>query len=464
MRCCARLSRPHLRLVSGHLSDWVCMRYAELLISTLADAILIGEYSVDGIAASAARCLGLDIEATFPLAKEIIDWLDFKSFPFHQRQFLMDWIHESEAFEFLNTQYNLRIRNWPLQKLVLPQLQIETGISRYGLPSFSDKTDLARWLNLAEPDLIWYSRFWRSDSKKLKGKMQHYHYQFETKRSGEIRLLESPKAHLKKIQRQLQQHLFSKIPLHQCAHGFVPARSTASFVQPHIGQAVVVALDLRHFFLSISSGRIYRMLEKLGFSRDVSMCIKGLCTNSVSEFVLEQISEPELRSFYRHEHLPQGAPTSPVLSNLAAFNLDARLYGVARSMGFNYSRYADDLAFSCDHFDKAQTNRLIHIINKIVSAEGFQLNTNKTRVMTQAQAQSLVGLVINEKLNIKRETVKQFEAELYNCVRNGPDSQNRSAIHHYQAHLAGKLAYFSQIGSIKSRRLATLFDRIKWSE
>lgn len=438
------------------------MAYSDLLISNLADAILLGELSPDGICLSLSKTLQLPAKRFVPLAKEIEEWIDFKHLGSQRRELLIEWLYESDALVELAIRQPLRIRNWPLQRPYVTVIKRPALIDRWQLPNFQDSAALAQWLNISEADLKWYARYWRDDALKFQTRLAHYHLQFETKRSGELRLLEAPKARLKQIQRKLLSELLCKIPQHAAAHGFIAGKSTQTFVQAHIAQAVVVKMDLRHFFLSISSGRVQRIFECLGYSREISACLKGLCTTNTHPAALKKINCPRLNQLYRQEHLPQGAPTSPVIANLAAFNLDARLHGLAKKMGFCYSRYADDLAFSSANYDANAVSGLIKNVVKIAASEGFEIHPQKTNVMTQARAQSLVGLVLNEKQNIQRETFKLFEAELYNCVRLGAASQNRLGEENYRAHLQGKLAYFIQINPARALKLVSLFDQINW--
>jgi retron-type reverse transcriptase len=133
--------------------------------------------------------------------------------------------------------------------------------------------------------------------------------------------------------------------------------------------------------------------------------------------------------------LPQGAPTSPALANLCAFNLDLRLQAAAESLGARYSRYADDLVFSGGRQFERAARRFISLVGAIALEEGFSINFRKTRVMSKASSQRVNGIVVNEKLNVKRRERDQLKAILHNCVRHGPTSQNRAGLADFRAHL-----------------------------
>ncbi len=147
------------------------------------------------------------------------------------------------------------------------------------------------------------------------------------------RILEQPKIQLKSVQRRILSHILAKIPTHPSAHGFVPGRSVVSFADPHAGREVVLRMDLQEFFASIQGARIYGLFRSLGYPFAVANALCKLCTTfSDIDQLPELQSVPmakrmELRSLYGAVHLPQGAPTSPTLSNLIAYRLDARLTG-----------------------------------------------------------------------------------------------------------------------------------------
>jgi len=149
------------------------------------------------------------------------------------------------------------------------------------------------------------------------------------------------------------------------------------------------------------------------------------------------------------------------LANLSAFNLDVRLNALAQSMGFSYSRYADDLAFSSDA--PAPVNGLLKLIEKIVVEEGFSLNLEKTRRHLPSQQQSLCGLVVNQKVNLPRKKLKALEAELYNCARHGPTEQNKSGVENYRCHLQGRISLVGHYLPQKAEKMWALFDLIDWS-
>jgi RNA-directed DNA polymerase len=129
-----------------------------------------------------------------------------------------------------------------------------------------------------------------------------------------------------------------------------------------------------------------------------------------------------------------------------------------------YTRYADDLAFSGDEpFEKCVERFGLHV-TAILHEEGFRVNNRKTRIMRQGVRQHLAGLVTNQRPNVVRRDFDQLKAILTNCVRLGPESQNREGHRRFRAHLEGRVAFVTMINPEKGRRLQEIFDRIQWTE
>ena len=168
------------------------------------------------------------------------------------------------------------------------------------------------------------------------------------------------------------------------------------------------------------------------------------------------------RRLYRQPHLPQGAPTSPALANLAAYRLDARLAGLARAAEANYTRYADDLVFSGGEAFARSIARFPTHVAAIALEEGFAVQHRKTRVMRQGVSQRAAGVVINQKINMPRDDYDRLKAILCNCVRHGPHGQNREGVADFRAHLAGRVAHARRLNPGRGQRLLRLFEQIAW--
>jgi RNA-directed DNA polymerase len=288
-------------------------------------------------------------------------------------------------------------------------------------------------------------------------------------KSGSIRLIESPKARLKELQRLILTLLFDEIPLHPAVHGFRRGHSIKTFASPHVSQRVVLRMDLENFFPSISRARVQALFRTAGYPESVADLLGGICTNATPRDAWNTVAlnaDPaqlrETRSLYREPHLPQGAPTSPALANLCSYRMDCRLAGLAKSAGAQYTRYADDLAFSGSEEFEQRVDRFSTHVVAILHEEGFVANHRKTRIMRHGVRQQLAGLVVNQLTNVRQVDFDRLKATLTNCVRLGPESQNRKAHPNFKAHLDGRIAFVEMINPDKARRLRKLWNDIVW--
>jgi hypothetical protein len=138
------------------------------------------------------------------------------------------------------------------------------------------------------------------------------------------------------------------------------------------------------------------------------------------------------------------------------------LSGLAQSAGVEYTRYADDLAFSGSGKFERQQGRFSTHVAAILLEEGFSVNHRKTRVMRQGVRQYLAGLVANQSINVPRSDCDRLKATLTNCVRLGPESQNRESHPSFRSHLEGRIGFVRMINPARGERLRTIFEQIKW--
>lgn len=341
--------------------------------------------------------------------------------------------------------------------------------SSWPIPALTTPTLLAEWLGLTEPELEWFADCQARGVRRPAGPLRHYGYRWQTKSSGSARLIEAPKPRLKMVQRHLLDELLAGIPPHEAAHGFRPGRSVRSYVDPHVGRSVVLKMDLRDFFPSISASRVTALFLTAGYPERVARLLSGLCTNSIPLDIWADpgcpVHGPEqwrLARLYRTPHLPQGAPTSPALANLCVYRLDCRLAGLADSARARYTRYADDLAFSGGPELERSIDRFHIAACAIALEEGHVVQTRKTRVMRQGVRQRVAGVVLNGRPNVARPDYDALKATLHNCWKYGPEGQNRQGHADFRAHLRGRIDHVGTLNADRGRRLRVLFDRIAW--
>lgn len=332
------------------------------------------------------------------------------------------------------------------------------------LPAIQTLGELSCWLGITASELNWLTT---PPNRMRDSRKGHYLYRPIQKQSGKWRLIETPKARLKEIQRHILHNLLDRVPVHDAVHGFCPGRSIASFARPHVGKQIVLRVDMQDFFPSIPSSRIQSLFRALGYPEPIANGLTALTTNAVPRgaWTTDPSAKPvdfETYQTHRLPHLPQGAPTSPALANLCAFRLDCRLSRLAESAGATYTRYADDLAFSGDEsFGRSIKRFQIHVYSVLIE-EGFRPHFHKSKVMRSGCQQRLAGVVVNDRLNVPRKEFDRLKAILTNCVHVGIAGQNRANHGDFRSHLLGRIAFVSSINPRRGERLRDIFNQISW--
>ncbi len=251
--------------------------------------------------------------------------------------------------------------------------------------------------------------------------VNHYARFQVPKKTGGVRLISAPMPRLKTAQRWLLENILDRVPAHDAAHGFRPGRSIVSNAKPHVGRDVVVNLDLKDFFPTLTFSRVLGLFKALGYSQAVSTVFALLTTEPDIETV--ELDGKTWHVAMGPRLLPQGAPSSPAITNLICRKLDTRLKGLAESLGFTYTRYADDLTFSGSGQSTELVGRLLGQVRRIIADEGFHVHPDKTRVLRKGRRQEVTGLVVNERPNVPRKTLRRFRATLFQIEKDGPEGK-----------------------------------------
>ena len=321
-----------------------------------------------------------------------------------------------------------------------------------GLPVLHAPADVAEALGLSIPQLKWLA-FHSEVVRK-----SHYVRFAVKKRSGGERVLSSPHEKLKAVQRWILAEVLNRIPLEPNAHGFVPGRGILSNATPHVGTGFVVNLDLKDFFPGIGFRRVRHAFKRVGYSGAASTVFALLGTEC-----------PRQPVTFNGEHfevatgplgLPQGAPTSPALSNLVARKLDRRLSGFARKLGLNFTRYADDLTFSGPADLAERIGYILAKVRHVTAEEGFTVNETKTRVMRRGRTMEVTGVIVNDKASVDRELLRRLRAILHRAKSEGLDAQNREKLPHFRAWLRGMIAFVGMIRPDAGAKLKAAFDAV----
>ncbi len=338
-------------------------------------------------------------------------------------------------------------------------LTIAMDEPRWPVRTIDTVGDLARMFGLDVNELLWYADVKSLERSVESENLRHYSYRWVPKQRGGSRLLEIPKQNLKTFQRQILADILNHIPPHRAAHGFTVGRSIQSYVAPHCAQSVVIRLDLRNFFATVPMNQVIAIFRSCGYANEVAHLLAGLTTNSAPRKVLSGHGEDVLRG----PHLPQGSPTSPALANLAVYQLDARLTGLAKRFEARYTRYADDLAFSGPHDLLRRSDRFVELVTSIVRDEGYAINPRKTSIRSQSDRQVLTGLVVNQHPNIHRTDYDRLRAILHDASINGATAANRSGHPQFRSYLQGHIGFVQSTNPNRAIKLWRLFDAIDWS-
>ena len=421
---------------------------------------------MDGIVSRSSKTLGRNWRWLRPLARRYIDALHGKIRP-RQRDVVGFFLND-RGFRHAWSKYfdEISVAQWMDEP---SRMQPITAAAAWGVPAIESMGALAGWFGITADELLWFADLKGLAFQSKQERLGHYHYRVLAKKSGAIRIIEVPKPRIKQLQRKILAEILEKIPAHPAAHGFVKGRSVQTFLVPHVGQRVVLKMDLQDFFPSIGGARVQTIFRMLGYPESVADLLGGICTNAVPRRVwtgaaasADAARLQEARMIHTRPHLSQGAPTSPALANICAYRVDCRLVGLARTAGAQYTRYADDLAFSGGPEFERGIERFSTHVAAVLLEEGFGVNHRKTRIMRQSVRQRLAGLVANERINVCRTDFERLKATLTNCVRSGAESQNRTTHPRFRSHLDGRVGWIESVNPAKGRRLRAIFDRIAW--
>ena len=321
-----------------------------------------------------------------------------------------------------------------------------------GLPELSTPAELADAVQLSISKLRWLAFHSEAATRS------HY-YTFQIPRkSGGLRTLAAPHRTLANVQGWILDEVLSRLPVHAAAHGFVPARSVVSNARPHTGARVVINVDLKDFFPAITFHRVNGLFRSLGYSPAVSTILALLCTEAPREPL--RYDGTLYYAAIGPRALPQGACTSPAISNLIVKQLDRRLQGLARCLGWTYTRYADDITWSAEGEPRPSIGYVLSRIRHIVEDEGFRLNASKTRVLRPNRRQAVTGVTVNDRLNVPRKTIRRIRAILHNAQFTGLEAQNREGHPHFDAWLLGMIGWVRMVHPEAGQRLRDQFDAL----
>lgn len=254
------------------------------------------------------------------------------------------------------------------------------------------------------------------------------------KKKGGFRSIDAPSKNMKLVQRWILNNILYKLNAGEYAHGFIPKKSIVTNASVHVGQELVLGIDLKDFFPSITFSRVMGLFRSIGYTEEISYTLGELCTFNW--------------------RLPQGAPTSPMISNLIAWSMDIKLSKFCIKRNLYYSRYADDITISGGkNLPRYKTS-----IFRKIEEEGFSINLDKVRLHGTGSSQRVTGLVVNEKVTLRREKKKKLRAIVYNIVKNGIMAANKENDPFFKEKIFGHIAFAKMVDSDFAD---SLFDTLK---
>lgn len=289
------------------------------------------------------------------------------------------------------------------------------------------------------------------------------------KKSGGVRNIYAPSGNLKWFQRCLNE-LFKALYIPSpYATGFTAGKSIVDNALMHTNQNYVFNIDLKDFFPSIAQARVWKRLQlaPFNFNARIAGLMAGLCSIKI-------IEEAENDTYRESYVLPQGAPTSPLLTNAICDTLDRKLHGLAKRFGLHYSRYADDITFSSMHNVYRADSDFRKELERIIAEQRFTINDKKTRLNHCSTRQEVTGLTVGHKINVTRKYVKDIRAILHIWEKYGINAAYAAFFPRYQSEkfqqkrgcfpnivnvISGKLCYLKMVKGDKDPVYVKLYSQ-----
>ena len=325
-------------------------------------------------------------------------------------------------------------------------------LNRFGLPHFADALALAEAMKITLGRLRFLAY-----NRKI-STVSHYKRFYLAKKSGGKRLISAPMPILKNAQYWILENILYKVSPTDSAHGFVPERSIVSNAQNHVGQDVVINIDLKDFFPTLTYKRVKGLFQTFGYSQHIATILALICT----EPEVEQIAIDGKIYFAAtsERRLPQGAPSSPAITNLICYGLDHRFEGIAKKFGFQYSRYADDLTFSAKGNGKKIVGQLLWSVKQVIENEGFIIHPDKLSVMRKGSQQKVTGIVVNDKMGIDRNELRKFRALIHQISKTGVEGKTFRQGVNLENSMRGYAEFISMVKPEQGQQFKTQLDTI----
>jgi len=284
-----------------------------------------------------------------------------------------------------------------------------------------------------------------------------------------------PEPRLMRVQRWIAQNILNVMPSHSASFAFIKDRDLVDAAERHVGAKWLIKMDVRHFFESIKEDAAYHIFRRFGYGALVSFQMARIC----SRLPQHKQSDPRYRlgrgenipyRWHPMGHLPQGAPTSPMLANFASEALDTHLTELARQQKWTYTRYADDLAFY--RTSKSSRSEAMHVVKSVEIAlemAGLVAHRQKTAIVPPGGRKVLLGVIVDTgRPRLSKAFRNNVETHLYalNHSLIGPERhrvrRKFSSIIGMRRHIFGLIAFAHQVDRNYAAGLFAQFNRVDW--
>lgn len=323
----------------------------------------------------------------------------------------------------MNKKQELEVNNWELffgdrgisEHLIAQYMPYVRNLIQANLPVIFEIEHLSKLMGVELNEL-----------QKMIANPSRFYREFSIpKKRGGRRPVSAPYPALLMCQTWIYENILKTIPVHFCCHAYREKRSIISNATPHLAQTAILKMDMEDFFPSIPINWVIRLFSNLGYSHNVSYYLASICC--------------------LYGALPQGASTSPALSNILLKHLDNRLYKLSKKYSLNYTRYADDLTFSGDYIP----HKVIDIISDVITDTGLSLNKQKTSLIIGDKQKIVTGISVQgDRLTLPRSSRRQIKQEFHYIRQYGlvsHISKLKIKNPYYLQSLEGKLRFWLQI-------------------
>jgi RNA-directed DNA polymerase len=347
-------------------------------------------------------------------------------------------------------------KNWRVTTLPHLGVGVSAGLNYTGetTKTIATASELAKAIGIAERDLAFLTY------NRLADGTDHYNRFTIPKKKGGVRVISAPKKRLRQAQEWVLHTILEPLPVHEAAMAFRPGRCITHNAAAHTGKEIVIRVDLKDFFPSLGLARVKQFFQKEGFNEGIATILALLCTEAPRVPVV--FDGQKRFAAVGPRGVPQGACTSPALTNLLCRRLDARLTGAAAKWGFTYTRYADDLVFSHEKSD-AKIGGFLALVRQILADEKLTENEKKTLISRPQHRQTVTGLVVNvDKTDatprVSREDIRKFRAILHHCKTKGVEAVSETLGKDAKSYVHGYLSFLRMVRPEVAEKLVVGHD------